>query len=80
MKLLEKTRNGARVKKTYDAPRTPFQRVMSSPDISQEQKEQLTALYQSLNPAQITRNIRKAQAELHARKVTSLLEATKTPK
>jgi hypothetical protein len=53
---------------------------MSSPDISQEQKEQLTALYQSLNPAQITRNIRKAQAELHARKVTSLLEATKTPK
>jgi hypothetical protein len=68
------------VKKTYDAPRTPFQRVMPSPDISQEQKEQLTALYQSLNPAQITRNIRKAQAELRSRKVTSLREATNPAK
>ncbi|HEY3412829.1 MAG TPA: transposase family protein, partial [Armatimonadota bacterium] len=27
MKLLEKTREGARVRKTYDTPRTPYQRV-----------------------------------------------------
>lgn len=76
LKLLEKTRNGARVKKTYDTPKTPYQRAMDSPDISVQHKEQLRAVYQTLNPADITRNIRKLQADLRTRKVTSLRDAT----
>ncbi|HEY3413848.1 MAG TPA: transposase, partial [Armatimonadota bacterium] len=80
MKLLEKTREGARVRKTYDTPRTPYQRVLASPDVSQEDKDRLTAVYDTLNPAEITRNIKKLQAELRSRKVRFLNEATKTPK
>jgi hypothetical protein len=80
MKLLKKTREGARVKKIYDTPSTPYQRALASPDVSQEDKDRLTVAYDTLNPAEITRNIRKLQAELRSRRVTSLREATNTPK
>jgi hypothetical protein len=80
MKLREKTRQGARVKKTYDTPRTPYQRVLASADIDTKDKQRLTALYQTLNPADITRKIRKYQAELRSRRVTSLREATSNTK
>ena len=39
MKLLTKTRIGSRVKKTYDTPTTPFQRVLDSPLIEEINKE-----------------------------------------
>lgn len=50
MKLLRKTRIGARIKKEYDLPRTPFQRLMECPEISEEKKEQLRALKAKFNP------------------------------
>lgn len=37
MKLKEKTRVGSKVKKTYDDPQTPWARVLSNPDVSEEQ-------------------------------------------
>ena len=64
MKLQSKERNGARVKKKYDAARTPYQRLLDSSFISEEIKEQLRAQYRLLNPAQLKRQIEKLQQKL----------------
>ena len=39
MKLLEKTRVNSKYKKKYDAPQTPFRRVMASEHVSDEKKK-----------------------------------------
>ena len=57
MKLISKERVGGRIHRKYDKPRTPYQRVMESKEVSQKTKEQLKQMYQSLNPAQLKRNI-----------------------
>ena len=47
-------------KRHYEAlPQTPYQRVLVSPLISDEQKQKLKALYESLNPADLKRRIDK---------------------
>jgi hypothetical protein len=50
MKLIRKTRIGARIKKEYDLPKTPYQRLQESADLSHEAKEKLRLRYESLNP------------------------------
>jgi hypothetical protein len=45
MKLVEKQRVGSKVRKKYDTPQTPFQRVLASPDVDQATKDQLRQLY-----------------------------------
>ena len=63
MKLVAKTRQGARVKKEYDQPRTPFQRFVET--ICDENKQQtLTTHYHTLNPAQIRRAMTDMEAGL----------------
>ena len=57
MKLAKKTRIGGKVKRVYDVPKTPYQRIMESNQISKETKKKLKALYLSLNPAQLKREI-----------------------
>jgi len=57
MKLKEKTRAGGRVHRKYDLPKTPYQRLMASDQISKEEKEKLEAIYLSLNPAELKRTI-----------------------
>lgn len=64
MKLVEKQRIGAKVKKKYDTAKTPFRRVLDSKQISQETKKKLKAEYVKLNPAQLKRNINKLQNKL----------------
>src|SRR5205807_1129125 len=54
MRLVGKERNGAKVRKTYDEAKTPYQRVLESPHVSDEEKRRLTEFYQTLNPAKIT--------------------------
>ena len=39
MKMIEKTRVGSRVKKKYDRPRTPYQRVLDSSHVEEGRKE-----------------------------------------
>lgn len=51
MKLIEKKRVDGKVKKVYDTAQTPYQRILVSPLVSQENKDRLTALYQTLDPA-----------------------------
>lgn len=62
MKLVSKTRVDGKVKKVYDKAQTPYQRVLLSPDITQESKDALRALYETLNPVALYDQI---QRKLH---------------
>ncbi len=64
MKLVSKERDGARVRKKYDRPRTPYRRVLESAEVKKGQKERLKQEYESLNPAQLKREITRLQNEL----------------
>lgn len=64
MRLVEKTRQGAKVRKRYDTARTPYQRILASPAVSEDRKEQLTELYRTLNPVQLKRDIGRCQDRL----------------
>jgi hypothetical protein len=61
MKLLSKERIGAKVKKTYDTPRTPYRRLLAAPSITEQMRERLQAEYATLNPAQLKREITRLQ-------------------
>lgn len=63
-KLVKKERVGAKIKKNYDAPRTPYRRVMELPKIPAGTKETLTLIYNQINPAQLKRGIERLQGEL----------------
>lgn len=64
MKLKEKIRVGSRVKKRYDQPRTPYQRVLESPLVEKEHKRKLNQEYAKLNPAELRRQISSLQIKL----------------
>jgi hypothetical protein len=77
MKLREKTRVGSKVARRYDQPVTPYHRVINHPAISDDSKDQLTALYGRLNPAHLVRSLAHLQHELfesalHAPKLMSV--------
>lgn len=64
MKLLEKVRDGAKVRKRYDKPKTPYERVLNAPSIPEAVKQRLRRYYETLNPAGLHRKIRKLQNAL----------------
>jgi hypothetical protein len=64
MKLIGKERVGAKVKKTYDRPRTPYQRLARSGALSRQATQQLRTQYASLNPAELKRTIVRLQSRL----------------
>jgi hypothetical protein len=64
MKLIEKIRVGSKVKKRYDEPKTPYQRVLESQLVRAEDREKLTGEYDTLNPVELKRNITKLQNRL----------------
>jgi len=57
MKLFSKVRIGGRVKRKYDMPQTPYQRLLESGQLSEESQAKLRSVYHSLNPAQLKRVI-----------------------
>ena len=63
-KLVEKHRVGAKVTKRHDTAATPYQRVLADPGISKKVKTALTREYESLNPAQIRRDLLDLQDQL----------------
>ena len=64
MKLVEKTRIGSRVVKKHDKPQTPYQRVLQSPLIPEENKFKMRELYAKLNPAELKRKIQNCKIDL----------------
>jgi len=50
MKLIAKTRHGAKVHKVYDTAQTPYQRLLKSDSVNQAKRTELAAIYHGLNP------------------------------
>lgn len=50
MKLIKKERIGAKIKKIFDEPKTPYQRALESEFISDKRKEKLRTEKAKLNP------------------------------
>lgn len=65
MKLKEKIRDKGKKHRKYDIPKTPFERVIESEQISKETQEELKAIYSALNPAELKRKIDAKRDELY---------------
>ena len=63
MKLISRYREGGKVKKKYDAPKTPFERLCSYGLTRKQEREHLSVL-KSLNPATLLSQIRTLQRAL----------------
>lgn len=69
MKLASKRRDGAKVHKVYDLPRTPYQRLLEAGVLNESKQQQLAATYYGLNPALLQR-----QLEGHIERLYTLIE------
>lgn len=58
-KLTAKLRDGSQIIKTYDQPKTPFQRLIDSPAIPKNTKEKFQSLFSTLNPFALQRHVQK---------------------
>ena len=52
-KLVRKERIGSRIKKTYETPRTPYERILASEAVSAPIKEALRLRYEALDPIEL---------------------------
>jgi len=57
MKVVSKTRHGAKVHKVYDTARTPYQRLLESGVLTEDKQQELAATYHGLNPARLLKQI-----------------------
>ncbi len=57
MKLVHKSRHGAKVYKVYDTAQTPYQRLLAADVLTEAKEEELAATYHRLNPALLLRQI-----------------------
>lgn len=67
IKLVDKKRVGKhqeKIKRIYDTPKTPYQRVLNCPDVSQKKKDELKALYLTLNPVALRKTIQQQLTRL----------------
>ena len=63
-KVLQTEHPGSRVKKIYDAPKTPYQRVLESPLVSADAKAQLRREHAKLDVVQLKRELDHHLTEL----------------
>jgi hypothetical protein len=63
-KLVTKTRQGARVHRVYDRAQTPYQRLCTAGVLAPAKRQELEALYQSLNPLRLRRDLEAALERL----------------
>ena len=64
IRLKSKERVEGRIKRKYDQPTTPYQRLMQSSEISGQTKRELRRIYESLNPAAQYRRITPLREQL----------------
>ncbi len=65
VKLIKRERVGSKIKKTYDQPKTPYQRLLDSTYLSNLQKRNLKQRYNQLNPVFLSNELNKKLKELH---------------
>jgi hypothetical protein len=63
-KLLRKERVGSKVVKRYDAPRTPYQRVLAGGLLTPDQQRSLEQQFRSLDPVALARDIQRTLDQL----------------
>jgi hypothetical protein len=63
-KLAEKSRDGAKVRKSYHPPATPYQRLMADARVSDAVKRQVKMQHDSLDPVRLLSDIRAGQRRL----------------
>jgi hypothetical protein len=81
LKLLAKEQVGSHLRKHYDTAKTPYQRVLDSQEVSQQTKEQLRLLYESLNPMALLRHLDRLRDRLWSLETVRFSpEATIPPK
>jgi transposase InsO family protein len=82
MKLLRKERIGAKVKRLYDKPQTPFQRVIASKHGDPAKIAELKKLYNALNPFDLVQTIENKLDRLskltNGRQSPSVVKASQT--
>jgi hypothetical protein len=66
-KLVGKERKGARVTKLYDAPRTPYHRLLESGILDETAQQQIERQFLAINPADLQRGIEQALRHLWGR-------------
>lgn len=64
VKLIEKKRVASKTIKRYDVPKTPYQRVMESKDVSTSQKRALKEQFTDLNPFRLRKAMEKKLQEI----------------
>lgn len=65
LKLVSKVRVGTRIRKKYDEAKTPCQRALAHPCVSDEVKKTLREQTESINPAHVARELVRLRAELY---------------
>jgi hypothetical protein len=66
VKLVRKVRVGARIRRVYDRPQTPFDRVQACPEADRARVAQLQALRHQLDPFVLAEAIETKLAQLYA--------------
>ena len=64
IRLKSKERVEGRIKRKYDKPETPYQRLMGSSQIAGQTMRELRRIYESLNPAALYRRITALREQL----------------
>jgi hypothetical protein len=64
MKLREKVREGGRVRRVYEEPRTPYQRLLELGRLQPKQRRALEERYRRLNPVELRRRIEQLRTKL----------------
>ncbi len=59
MKLVKKEKINSKYRRKYEEPKTPYDRVLASPNISEETKQKLMKIHNELNPFQLKKDIEK---------------------
>jgi hypothetical protein len=59
MKLVQKERIGAKYRKKYDEPKTPYERVLASDSVDDATKRKLRAIHEATNPFTLKNEIEK---------------------
>jgi hypothetical protein len=71
LKLKEKRRVGSRIVRKYHPPMTPYQRVLASPEISDEVKQSLKVRFDSLDPFELRERIEQKLKRVKAMATTT---------
>ena len=66
LKLVEKTRNGPRVRRRYDTAQTPYRRLLALGDLAAATRHHLDARYAAVRPIHLKTALEEAQTELSA--------------